>query len=206
MKTIIYIDGFNFYYGAVKNTACKWLDFHALASKLLAPHHQITGIKYFTAKVSGRGDPQRPQRQDSYLRALSAHIPVLSIHLGHFLTHEVSMPLVTPVNGQRMVKVWKTEEKGSDVNLAAHIVNDAWANACDCIVLLSNDSDIAEALRLARLQGKTVGVMCPTRAAHPSAELIRHAHFVKRIRSAVLVNSQLPNPIPRTAIHKPAGW
>ena len=29
------------------------------------------------------------------------------------------------------LEVWKTEEKGSDVNLAVHMLNDAWLNKYD---------------------------------------------------------------------------
>jgi len=58
---------------------------------------------------------------------LRASIPELVVHHGHFLTHEVSAPLAQPVPGQPpTVRVLKTEEKGSDVNLAVHLLNDAW--------------------------------------------------------------------------------
>jgi len=57
MRTIIYIDGFNFYYRAVKNTPYKWLDFKSLFGKLLSKEHVIIEIKYFTALVSGKGNP-----------------------------------------------------------------------------------------------------------------------------------------------------
>lgn len=62
MRTSIYIDGFNLYYGAVKNTPYKWLDFKAAFGMLLQPHHRIDAIHYFTAQVSGRRDPQQPMR------------------------------------------------------------------------------------------------------------------------------------------------
>ena len=51
MRTCIYIDGFNLYYGAVKGTSHKWLDLKTAFAMLLQPHHQITAIKYFTAQV-----------------------------------------------------------------------------------------------------------------------------------------------------------
>ena len=70
MRTIVYIDGFNFYYAAVKHTPYKWLDFAAMLRALLQPHHLVTGIKYFTAPVSGKRDPQQPLRQQTYWRAL----------------------------------------------------------------------------------------------------------------------------------------
>jgi len=51
MKTTVYIDGYNFYYGLVKNTKYKWLDLHSLfseISKIQNPQSQIVSIKYFT--------------------------------------------------------------------------------------------------------------------------------------------------------------
>lgn len=84
-RTIIYIDGFNLYYGALKGTKFKWLDLQTLFQKLLGDHHTITEIKYFTARVSARdSDPDAPNRQDAYLKALEAHIPTVSIYYGHF--------------------------------------------------------------------------------------------------------------------------
>jgi len=47
MRTYIYIDGFNFYYGAVKDTPYKWLNFKKLFEHLLDSKHEILSIKYF---------------------------------------------------------------------------------------------------------------------------------------------------------------
>ena len=59
------MDGFNFYYGAVKNTSHKWLDLKLLCQTILTPHHQIVLLNYFTAKVhSTAKDPDAPIRQD----------------------------------------------------------------------------------------------------------------------------------------------
>ena len=53
MRTHVYVDGFNFYYGCVKGTPFKWLNFHELFRRLLPPN-DIRAIKYFTARVEGR--------------------------------------------------------------------------------------------------------------------------------------------------------
>jgi hypothetical protein len=96
MATIVYIDGFNLYYGALKGTPHKWLVLAALSRRLL-PKDQIVAIRYFTALVAARqGDPQQPQRQQAYLRALRT-IPGFTVHLGHYLTHSVRMPLANPL-------------------------------------------------------------------------------------------------------------
>ena len=67
MKTYVYIDGFNLYYGAVKGTPYKWLDLLQMCRKLL-PKNEIVKIKYYTAKVGVRpNDPDQPVRQQIYL-------------------------------------------------------------------------------------------------------------------------------------------
>lgn len=206
MRTFIYIDGFNFYYASVKGTPYKWLDFRSLFQKLLGNKNQIIKIKYFTARVSGLRDPSQPVRQKTYLRALKTYIPEISIYYGHFLSHKVYMPLAESSQSQRFAKVIKTEEKGSDVNLAVHLLNDAWLNKFDCAVIVSNDSDLAESIRIVKQQlNKTIGIITPGKR-HPSRELIKYADFIKRVRSGILKTSQLPNPIPNTTIKKPHEW
>ena len=124
MRTFIYIDGFNLYYGCLKNTPYKWLDLMTLSQQLLKPRNDIQEINFYTAIVKPNpNDLQAPQRQDAYLRALKAHIPQMNIHYGHFLRHKVRMANANPP--PNTCEVFKTEEKGSDVNLAVHLLNDA---------------------------------------------------------------------------------
>ena len=95
MRTFIYVDGFNLYYGALKGTAWKWLDLVALFERVLQRHHEIIAIKYFTARVSGTSvDQSKPQRQDVYLRALrhyrfAAVAPLPRLH--HSMTQDAGL-------------------------------------------------------------------------------------------------------------------
>ena len=76
MRTIAYVDGFNLYYGVLRNTPYKWLDLHALfQEQLLGIGSQLIKTRYYTAsiKASSSDDPASPQRQQRYLRALKAH-------------------------------------------------------------------------------------------------------------------------------------
>lgn len=207
MRTFVYVDGFNLYYGALRGTPWRWLDPVALFRKVLQPRHEIVAVKYFTARVSGTpGDPSKPQRQDIWLRAVRHFRPETEVYFGHFLSHTVRMPLARPAKNRRSAEVVRTEEKGSDVNLAVHLLNDGWLDRYDCAVVASNDSDIAEAMRLVRQYcGKRIGLVTPgTRA--PSRQLLAHADFARRIRTGALRRSQLPDPIPGTNIRKPANW
>lgn len=85
--------------------------------------------------VSGKYDPEKPNRQINYIRALEHYIPEISIYYGMFLSHPTRMPLADSQE-LKLVTVIKTEEKGSDVNLAVHLLNDSWLNAYDCAVIL----------------------------------------------------------------------
>ena len=208
MRTAIYVDGFNLYYRTVRGTPHKWLDLKALFTRVLKPSHNIIRIKYFTALVSPTPhDPDKTSRQKTYLRALRCHIPEIEIHYGHFLSHEVKAPLARPVPGRAFETVIKTEEKGSDVNLAVHLLNDAWLDVYDCAVVVSNDSDLAEAMRLVGFHhpSKVIGLVSPEEG-RTSKQLKIHANFIRPIRKSVLPACQLPDPIPGTTIHKPVGW
>ena len=142
MRTIVYVDGFNLYYGALKGTPYKWLNLMALFKYMLHEHNQIVRIKYFTARVSNTvDDPNKAYHQEAYLRALKHTTPELTTYFGQFTTHIVKAKLVPPIHGQEFAKISRTSEKGSDVNLAVHLLNDAWLNGYDCALMVSGDSD-----------------------------------------------------------------
>ena len=206
-RTIVYVDGFNFYYGELNGTPYKWLDLSTLFRKVLGPEKNLVKIKYFTALVQPTPrDPSVHVRQAAYLSALQTHCLLVEVHYGHFLRHRVRIENANPP--PNTVEVWKTEEKGSDVNLALHVLNDAWSDVYDCAVIVSNDSDLAQSLQMVKAQHqKIIGLVTPGAPVRKtSVQLRRHADFVRFIRASALASSQLPNPIPGTTISKPAGW
>lgn len=176
MRTSVYVDGFNLYYGAVKGTPFKWLNPVELARRALPAANKVERVKYFTARVSGAADPDAPRRQHVYLLALDT-LPEVEIIYGHFLSKTIWRPItnfpvagaqirspvsvsipsgnhrvdggslnvpatlqvsvypprgmprakgVGPLGDALVAEVHAMEEKGSDVNLAAHLLNDAW--------------------------------------------------------------------------------
>lgn len=210
MRTAIYIDGFNLYYRALKRTSYRWLDLLALSKQLVRAENCITLIRYFTARVQpNKYNPDQHTRQEAYLQAIHAHIPCLKIHEGQFYRNVVRMPLARPtVSGPRTIEVIKSEEKGSDVNLAVHLLNDAWENVFDVAVVISNDSDLAEGIRLARRCGKPIGVANPHATDRMNYGLYNVASFRRRIEHKHLKAAQLPNPVweDDRIIVKPARW
>src|SRR5260370_37597180 len=106
-------------------------------------------------------------------------------------------------------KVWvdKTEEKGSDVNLASHLLRDAFLKQFEVAVLISNDSDLAEPVRIVAEELKfPVAIINPHQ--YHNKELQRYATFVKRIRHDHLIACQFPATLhdAKGEFSKPAGW
>ena len=207
MRTFIYVDGFNLYNRSLKGTPYKWLDLLALSQMLLdTTKHEIKTIKYYTSLVGELGDPRRPIRQQTYIRTLKKVTPSFRVHYGKFQSHQETRKLVTPILHHQWVKIHNTKEKGTDVNLAVQLVNDAWLDIYDCAVILSNDSDLVGAIKIAKEQRhKVIGWLIPDNC-NPSSELNKLVHFRKQIRPFVLAACQLPNPIPGTNIRKPNSW
>jgi hypothetical protein len=257
MRTWVYVDGFNLYYGAVKGTPFKWLNPVELARQVLPAGHTIERLKYFTAHVSGAADPGTPRRQHAYLSALRT-LPEVEIHFGRFLAKTVWRPITNfPVAGAQIhtpvvvhlpggnhsvtggslnapatlavqtypprgtrrptrtphpladalvTEVHVMEEKGSDVNLAAHLLNDAWKGSFEAAAVFSNDTDLVEPVRMVTVErGKPVFVVCPGR--WPMAQgLQRVSTHQRHIRRAMLAASQFPDPVPGTMVRKPATW
>lgn len=212
-RTIVYVDGFNFYYGCLKDTPERWLDVGALCGRMLQnTDNEIVGIKYFTARVKARdGNPQQVQRQQVYLRAL-ATVPNLTIHYGAFITKPVVRRCVKDRKGKASyVEVWNTEEKGSDVNLASHLIIDGHKARYDLAVIVSNDSDLKFPVEYVRNELKApVGVLNPhkNRSWGLSPKELPRGSFYKPIRRAALRASQFPPQVPdvQGIIHKPPGW
>ena len=217
-RTIVYIDGFNLYYRALKGTSHKWLDVSAMSRAALPSHCTVTAVNYYTAHVSGRTDPQAPARQHAYLRAIQT-LPDVTVHFGNFLVSQKWAGLVQPPDfrpsvalpaGQvpQVAFVWKTEEKGSDVNLGVHLVRDAFRGNFEIAAVLTNDTDLVEPVRIVTQElGLPVILLTPT--AKPATSLVKVATGGVRHIQPYLGPCQLPDPVlipGRKPLAKPSGW
>lgn len=173
MAVHVYIDGFNVYYRLFKNTRrhhqlpahYKWLNLLKLSQRLV-PNQSIDWIGYFTAFVTqNTNDPYQHLRQRAYIEALRT-ISCLEIVPGNFQpTTKRGVPCGCPTCGTTAtipIEFDTFEEKGSDVNIAARLVWDAARNAFTEALVISNDSDLTEAVRIAvKDAGKSVHVWSP---------------------------------------------
>ena len=219
----VYIDGFNLYNGLLARGPYKWLNLAAFARNLM-PHDSIGRVKFFTASIIPRPtDPLQNIRQQAYWSALRTQ-PDVEIILGLFKPRFKYLPLADEIKALqdlaasghdmtgvevKLARVYKVEEKGTDVNLAAHLINDAHLGRYETAVVVSNDSDLVEAIKIVRTDaGKNVGVFKPPHSKR-LAEIQAVASFYRNIENSVLVASQFPDPIVTadgSMITKPITW
>lgn len=100
------------------------------------------------------------------------------------------------------------EEKGSDVNVASRLLVDVLTRRVDAVMVISNDSDLAEPLRIAR-QHVPVATINPSPRA--TAKDLRGRrddgagrHWWRRLRPADFYEHQLPDPVGMYC--KPKEW
>ena len=93
------------------------------------------------------------------------------------------------------------------MNLATHLLHDAHMGRFEVGVVVSNDSDLLEPIKIVRDQlGKKVGILNPHK--RPSRALLPHIDFIKQIRGGVLQASQFPARMSdrHGTFTKPAAW
>ncbi|UOR02047.1 NYN domain-containing protein [Leucobacter allii] len=185
-RLIVYVDGFNLYHGLHEAARCEllWLDLVKLA-KSLRPESSLVQVKYFTAMV--RGDPGAQSRQDRYISSLRA------LHPGAF----------TAVMGKYMEKrrrcrnceaSWTTyEEKQTDVNIAVHLVADVAARRADTYMLLTADTDVIPAVRMAASLDPQATILAQFPPRRESSALKRMMRSSRQITLATIRAAQIPD-------------
>lgn len=224
------MDGYNLYYGRLRGSAFKWLDLVKLIEGILAKRDQnefLERVHLFTAPAlaafATHGEAS-VQAQSAYHRALQAvHGDRFVVTYGKHSYDRDGSLLPEFVKGQpydrtKRVRVWRLEEKKTDVNLAICMYRHAAKGLYDRIILVSNDSDAEPALEAIRedFPNITIGVVIPVRPVETgeperrvSGSLTRHAHWViKHLTDAQLSEAQLRAVVPthKKAIKKPAHW
>lgn len=169
VRTNVFVDGFNLYYRLFHNEQrktllkyFKWLDIRKLSQRLANPE-QVEMIYYFTADIiPSPRDPGQLARQQTYLNAL-AGIRQIEIVKGQFRPRTKMGSPVNPAKyGNAPIAIRTFEEKGSDVNLAAYLLRDAFTRRMDRAIVISNDADLRNAIDITvRIAGVPVHVVSP---------------------------------------------
>lgn len=218
----------------------RWLDIRGLAETLLAEHSSIwpnarvERLIYCTARISAAHNASGSQDQDVYLKALSATTNVDHIEYGNYISKVIKRPLATegpkrrpvlvtphwPVKVQSqgtpvtdalfMASVATFEEKGSDVNVAAHLLVDVLTAAVDAAVVISNDSDLKLPVHQA-WQRVPVGLVNPgsgftagALSTNANSGVGAHPHWWRTLTAGDYTGHQLPDPAGHYT--RPPGW
>lgn len=214
----------------------RWLDIRKLATSICAASTiwdtpEVTRVVYCTAPVKGSESARRDQA--TYISALNLSNSVDHVEYGNFVERVNAGPLA--ISGRRgrpqlvlpaqvsvatntpgirvksnmvMVSYFKREEKGSDVNVASHLLVDVYEGIIDAALVISNDSDLEFAVKKSRTK-IPVGIVNPTssrlagKLACPST-YGAGKHFSMQLTMNHFTNNQLPNTV--GSLRKPQGW
>jgi uncharacterized LabA/DUF88 family protein len=198
---ITYIDGFNLYYGLKSKYRRKyiWLDVEALSNNLLKQGQVLKEVKYFTAMI--HHNPNKEKRQRTYISALET-LPITKIIYGKYLTNQHTCP-----NCGNIENI--PSEKMTDVNIATHLLTDAFNNSFDIAIVISADSDLTGPINIVGklfVNKKVVVAFPPDRvsfdlknAASAYFHIGRKIFSISQLPQAI----QLPNGI---KIQRPGSW
>ena len=152
-RAFAYIDRFNLFYGSLKHPNRKkyrWLNPEKLIREVYSPQDKylLNRINFYTARVVERFNGDTALRnQQIYFNALKT-IKNLHITEGNFIAKPTYLPKYPLTDKIEKVQVLKTEEKGSDVNLASHLVLDASQDNFDIAIVITNDTDLFEPIKI----------------------------------------------------------
>lgn len=198
-RVIVYIDGFNLYFGMTSSYAdIKWLNVELLAKNLLKSSQELFGVKYFTSMVSN--NPPKEQRQRAYFSALET--TSVQIIYGHYKSKTKSC--------RRCGHIWNdNEEKMTDVNIAVEMLKDAMEDKFDMAMLISGDSDLVPPILAIheKFPQKRVFVAFPPNRSNVSVKNIAKGSMI--IGRKKLKDSQFPKQISLQTgyiLNKPTEW
>ena len=143
---------------------------------------RVCRLQVFQRRGIGEGGTaDQALRQSIYWRALRT-IPSLEIIEGHFKVRKTWARSANPPPD--MVEIIRAEEKGSDVNLASHLLVDAMAGSYDVALVISGDSDLVTPIgMLTRKFVRPVGVINPQRLSGPDRRRLRGSSQLKQVAS-----------------------
>lgn len=205
-RSIVYVDGFNLYYGALRGGPYKWLNLERYF-RLLRPNDVLQRIRYFTARIAGSHAPN----QQAYLSALET-LPLVEVILGRFKAKQIECRVPTcTMASPRFFSTY--EEKRTDVNIALWMFCDAQRDLCDRLILISGDSDLVPAVSMVKsyCPKKEVVVYIPARnQIRGAATELRSVADKDRILPLQMLHAaQFPAQVAAgsgVVVNKPVAW
>ena len=208
-RLIVYIDGFNLYRGMQDSgmRALYWLDLRALAEFICPKHAQVSGVKYFTARILNlkrESDPGYKDAEASRRRQIN-YIDALRYRGVEIFEGKYKRRTITC---RSCKSSWvKPEEKMSDVQLATQLLSDAFRKNFDAAMVVSGDADVSPPIRVVVSElGMPVTVAFPPNRT--LEELKTASSGFIHINRHSLAKSQLPDEFDcgGHTFRRPAEW
>ncbi len=206
VRSAVYIDGFNLYYGAVKDTRFKWLNLQKYF-EMVRSDDDIQIIHYFTALIDG----PHLANQEAFLAALATSSKI-NIVLGRYMRKPMKCRVsACSHSGSRTFA--RPEEKQTDVNIGLQMLDDAYQGVAERFVLVSGDSDLVPAINIVKTRFPQIEIVVyvpnnnPDRGA--AVELRAAADKHRNLPLQPLARAQFPEEVRgvgTTVIRKPTGW
>ena len=202
-RVIVYVDGFNFYYG-LKSSGWKkyyWLDVVKFFSEFIEPHQELVQVNYFSAIPDNQG---QQKRQDLFFSANKIN-PLFKLHLGKFLKKTITCRKCTNTHVTY-------EEKESDVRIATRMISDVVTKKCDVTILVSADSDLIPPIELIRELDPAHKIFVYFPPNRKSFDLGSNANsFIKLERhepkfASSMLPKQILDPVSNYTIIRPISW
>lgn len=179
-KVNVYVDGFNLYH-ALKNLRIKryrWLNLKKLAQKFIDSDVDVIENIYYFSALATHIDSDTVSKHKAYIEALKTE--GITFVAGNFkakIAH-ISKEIREKYNIPNSEKSLTHEEKESDVNLALYILRDAMMKICDKMLIITNDTDISPAIKMAKEQNDKldIKVLTPPTFKKCHQALLRAAH------------------------------
>lgn len=199
-RTIVYVDGFNLYFGMMQSgfDNCKWLNIKQLIETSLSANQTLIIIKYFTSRVAN--NPAKQKRQTTYLEALET--TGVEIIYGLYKAKEIEC--------NNCGHAWQvSNEKMTDVNIATHLIIDAFTDKYDTAILISGDSDLVPPIKAVHQQfnNKAVSVFFPPARHNNTVAIAAKGSMI--LGRKKLSNNQFTNEVTKDdgyILTKPIDW
>jgi uncharacterized LabA/DUF88 family protein len=210
-RTIFLIDGFNLYHSVKKagkdlgGVTTKWLDIHSLCTAylyLISKDARVEKIFYFSALAHHltSSDPGKVTKHENYIKCLQ--VTGVKEELGRFKGKKIWCAACK-------TQLKRHEEKETDVAIASKLFEVLITDACDTVVLMTGDTDLAPAVKTAKALFPKKEIVFAFPYKRKNRELAKLSTTSFHIGKNNYVKHQFADPfiLPNgKKIHKPSTW
>ena len=209
IRAAFYVDGFNLYHAIDKmgKPHLKWASYWHLAEIIIPQKsQQLVSVTYCTAFYPGNA--QKKWRHEQMIGAQKCH--GVTVVPGHFITE--------PRDCRACKNEWQhPTEKEGDINVAIHLLRDAFMDQVDHAYIVTADSDQSATVKMFRKQfpHKSITAVVPPgkkrsedihRHVNGGTIMLNEAHIERAVMPPVVFKQGLSSFRRPNEYAPPGGW